>query len=73
MYVTLSDALGENDVRPYFTGFRIVSVIMSDRFEELHFPLFYGAQNHHLDFIFIFLGPSSIVIEARFERHSGRS
>ena len=42
---------------------------MSDRFEEFHFPLFYGAQNRRSEpsrFWFSFLGPSSLRIEARF-------
>ena len=42
---------------------------MSDRFEEIHFPLFYGAQNRRSEpsrFLFSFLGSSSLRIGARF-------
>ena len=42
--------------------FKLESVIMSDRFEQFNFPLFYRAQNHRYEpspFWFSFLGPSS--------------
>ena len=42
---------------------------MSDQFEEFHFPLLYGAQNHQIWTIwilFLFLGPISLRIELRF-------